>query len=152
MGFAVVGIDTIRCQNNLPVSLIGINRGYADTGVRVDSGEDNYVGLQSMEYLVEAGVVESAVPLLDHDRVRGSNRQFGIDLAASCSFDRDLNSFGSHLGERIVQIGIELLTNPNYRMAVLPHDTDEFVDRPDQLLLLRGRPFRKEIIHHVDND
>lgn len=66
MVLLIVGIDTVRCQDNFPGTLVGVNRCHTDTGMRVNSGEDKRIGIQSREYFIEIRPVERTVPFLDH--------------------------------------------------------------------------------------
>src|SRR5689334_12838485 len=73
MVLLVVGTNAVGCQNNLPVSLIGINRCHADAGMRVNSSEDKRIGTQSMEHLFKISSVECAVSFLDDHGIRRRN-------------------------------------------------------------------------------
>ena len=67
-------------------------------------------------------------------------------------FDGDANSLSFHFWKGVSEIRLEFLANPDNRMSTLTHEADEVVDRLDESLF-RGRcPFRKKIIHHVNDD
>jgi hypothetical protein len=75
MVLSVVGIDTLCCHNDLPVSLIGINGRHANAGMCVNSGENQRAGRQSMKHLVELRTKTRAVSLLKHYSVCWSGCQ-----------------------------------------------------------------------------
>jgi hypothetical protein len=83
-----------------------------------------------MEQLIEVCLIESAVSLLNHHKVRLSNREIWVNLGTDCSFDGDPNTLGFHFPKGIAEIRLEFLANPNDRVATLTHDADEVVDRP----------------------
>jgi hypothetical protein len=81
-----------------------------------------------------------------------SNRKIRVDLGTGRSSDGDPNILGFHFWKGIAEIRLELLANPDDAIAILTHDADEVVDRLDQPLLWVRGPFRKKIIHHVNDD
>ena len=152
MVLLVVRANAVGSQNNLPVSLISINRRHADAGMRVNSSEDKRIGTQPIEHLFQIGSVECAVSFLDDHGIRRRNGELGSDLTALCPFDRDANSFSLHVQKGISEVGLEFLANPDYRMLEVPHEGDELVDRSDELLLWCWSPFLQIVIQHVDHN
>src|ERR1700691_3357560 len=61
MVLLVVGTHAVGCQDNFPVSLVGINRCRADAGMGVNPGEDKRIGIQFLEHLIEIRAVERAI-------------------------------------------------------------------------------------------
>ena len=51
--FLVIRTHAVGGQDDLPVALIGVDRRHADAGMRVDPGEDEPVGPEIGEDLVE---------------------------------------------------------------------------------------------------
>src|SRR5208283_1686776 len=132
--FLVIRPNTVRRQDNRPISLVGINGGRANTGMRVNTGKNDRIGTESFEQPVEVCAIEGAVAFLDHNRVTFVDVQLWDNLTARCPSYRDANLPGSHFRKSVLQVRLKFLPHPDHGMAESPHGADEFPNRLDQTL------------------
>ena len=69
MMFAVIGIDALGSQDERPIPLVGVDCGGSDTCVGIDSGKDQSVRPQVLEFFIKICAEESTVSFLDHDDI-----------------------------------------------------------------------------------
>jgi len=151
MMLAVIRVDTIRCENDRPVALIGVNGGRANAGVRVNSRQNHGVGLEQGKLFVQTCAIKSTVALLDDDRLRWVSGQFWNHFGPRCSSDGDENPLSSHFEKCIPQVRLELLPHPYHRPRNRPHKAGKLVDRANQSVSSIRFPAIEKIPQHVDN-
>ena len=86
--------DAVGSNDHFPVSLVSIDRRHPNAGVRVNSSENERVGIHSVENLVKVCFKKSAVPFLDDNRIGRGNCQVRRNLATLGFFDRDPGNLG----------------------------------------------------------
>src|SRR5215470_10822808 len=68
MVFPIVGIHAVGSNDNFPVSLVSINCSHPNASVRVDSSENERVGIQFAKNLVQVCFKKGAILLLVNNR------------------------------------------------------------------------------------
>lgn len=151
--FGIMRSDAPGYQDHVVVPLIRVDDGCADTCMGIDASDDQRGGLQRTQRLIQVCLKKRAVTLLDDNLVRFIPLQLRQDLASFGSRDRDPQATPPHFKERITEVGLELLANPNHRLAEASKRAGEFVDLRNQSPSLGRKCWLpvEEVDQHVDD-
>ena len=125
----VIGPNALARQDDIPVALIGVNCSHSDASMRIDSRNNNWVGIQVCEDRVKIGTKERAIALLHDEGLGREQLQPRDKLGAERASDGDRNTFGFHFEEGITQVRFKFLTTQMMgRPCARISDTRLFVD------------------------
>src|SRR2546425_2823894 len=140
-------------DDDLIVSLVGINGGHPHTGVRIDATDHQTGHVEADKQVVQGGLEKGAVTFLDDLMIRGLTHKFWQALAALSARNRDGNMPLPHDQEGIGQVWSKFLPHPYDGPSSLVAFMNQSVDMGHQdHALLPQRTSREIVVEHVNNE
>ncbi len=100
-------------DHHFVVSLVRIDYRCSDTGMGIDTAYNQRIDTKPLQQRVEISAIESAVTLLHDFKVGRLSIEFAQETDTECAFYRYSNIVLAHDQEGVMEIVIELLSDPN---------------------------------------
>lgn len=150
--FLVIGGRAVPCNGNAQIALIGIDGSHADAGMGVDAAQNHMPGAHMRQPVFKVCPEESAVALLDNDRISGPPVEIRMKLRAARAHDGGLDVALTHFGKGIAEPGLELLTHSDDGKPGHPEGSGQPVGLRNQLRRSPGVPAVEKVVEQIDDD